>query len=186
MEKGECISIIESLLFVSGEPLDIKSISDILNLNIKDTKKILEQMIDVYKDNNRGIQLVKINNKYQLTTKPSNSIYIEKLLNINKRHSLSQAALETLAIITYKQPITRIEIDEIRGVKSDKAIQTLQEKKLIKESGRKNVPGRPILYKTTDQFLKYFGIDSIKNIISIDEIVRKYKENDKNISVDKK
>ena len=108
-----------------------------------------------------------------LVTKPCNSEFIQKLLKTNTRKSLSQASLETLAIIAYKQPITRVEIEEIRGVKSDRAVYTLSEKKLVEESGRKNVPGRPIIYITTDEFLKHFDFHSLNEMPSFEDFKQK-------------
>lgn len=164
-------SIIESLLFVSGEPLEIKQIASILECSVGFTKDLLSEMMKLYNVKNRGIKIINVNNSYSLVTKSENSDYIEKLLGNNSRQSLSQAALETLAIVSYKQPITRIDIDEIRGVKSDRAVSNLVEKGLIKECGRLEVPGRPILYGTTDDFLKYFGLENIEQMPVLDEIV---------------
>lgn len=157
-------SVIESLLFVSGEPIDLRYISNIIECNNEYTKELLDFMIKDYENDKRGIKLIHIDGKYQLVTKPENSEYIQKILKGNSRQSLSQAALESLAIIAYKQPITRIDVDEIRGVKSDSAIQKLLERNLIKENGRLNVPGRPILYTTTVEFLKQFNIDTLKEL----------------------
>lgn len=164
------MSIIESLLFVSGEPLKIKQIANILELEISTTKLLIEELSKLYENNSHGIKLININDEYQLVTKKENSSYIQKLLKINSRQALSQAALETLSIIAYKQPITRVDIDEIRGVKSDRAIQTLMEKKLIKESGRLDVPGRPILFSTTEEFLRYFELETLEQMPSIKEL----------------
>jgi len=168
------LSIIESLLFVSGEPLEIKQIASVIECSINFTRDLLNEMMKLYEVENRGIKIINTNNSYSFVTKPENSDYIERLLETNSRQSLSQAALETLAIVAYKQPVTRIDIDEIRGVKSDKAISTLVEKGLIKESGRLDVPGRPILYSTTEEFLKYFGLQTINQIPSLDEIVGEF------------
>lgn len=161
-------SVIESLLFVSGEPIKLKEIASIIECSDDYTKRLLGELIEKYEDENRGIRLICINNQYQLVTKPENSIYVQKLLKTNTKQTLSQASLETLAIIAYKQPITRIEVDEIRGVKSDSAIQTLVEKNLIKESGRLEVIGRPILYSTTEEFLKHFALESINGMPSLE------------------
>jgi len=165
-------SIIEAVLFASGEPLKLKQISSIIECNEKYAKRILDNMIIKYNDEKRGIKLICMNDNYQLVTKPKNSSYVSKLLKTNSRQSLSQAAMETLAIIAYKQPITRIDVDEIRGVKSDRAILTLQEKKLIKESGRLDVPGRPILYSTTDEFLRSFSIGNLDELPNLDEFLK--------------
>ena len=164
-------SIIESLLFVSGEPLKLKQIASIIECSTKKTLNIINDMIVKYNDDSRGIKLINVNDSYQLVTKNENSEYVRKLLKTNTRQALSQAALEALAIIAYKQPITRIDVDEIRGVKSDRAILTLQEKKLIKECGRLDVPGRPILYETTDEFLKSFNMENIEDLPSMEKFL---------------
>lgn len=164
-------SAIESLLFVHGDPISLKEMSSILDEDIEVVKKLMEEFANLYNRPNRGIKVFKIDDKYQLGTKPENEKYIVKLLKTNQRQSLSQAAIETLSIISYKQPITRVEIEEIRGVRSDKAIQTLLEKDLIKESGRLEVVGRPILYGTTDNFLKQFGIEKLEELPVLEEIV---------------
>lgn len=171
-------SVIESLLFVSGEPLKLKHIAEILECNPAYAKKILKEMMFVYEDNNRGIKLVNMNDEYQLVTKPSNSEYVLKILKTSGRQALSQASLETLAIVAYKQPITRIDIDEIRGVKSDSAVAKLLEKKLIKEAGRMDAPGRPILYSTTDEFLKHFNLQNIKELPSLESIMEEFMDSD--------
>ncbi|GLC32450.1 SMC-Scp complex subunit ScpB [Clostridium omnivorum] len=165
-------SIIESILFVSGEPLLLNDISSILECETSFAEMLLQELSEQYNKENRGIQLIKVNAGYQLVTKAKNSEYVQKLLKTNTRQSLSQAALETLAIVAYKQPITRASIDEIRGVKSDRALTTLMDRNLLKESGRLDVVGRPILYSTTDEFLRHFGLDNLKQMPSIDEIVK--------------
>lgn len=170
-DNEKYFSVIESLLFVSGEPLKINQIARIIECGINFTQDIMKEMASRYNDSNRGIKLVNSGDKYSLVTKAENSEYIEKLLGVNSRQSLSQASLETLSIIAYKQPITRVDIDEIRGVKSDRAIYNLLEKGLIRENGRLNVPGRPILYSTTEDFLKYFGLENIEVLPDLDELV---------------
>lgn len=161
-------SVIESLLFVTGEPLPLKDISAYLEIEEKKVVDILEEMAEEYLDEGRGISLISINGAYQFVTKQENSHYIQKLLKKNRKQSLSQASIESLAIIAYKQPITRIDIDEIRGVKSESALQKLSEKGLIKEVGRLEVPGRPILYGTTDEFLRQFGLKTLNELPSLD------------------
>lgn len=167
-KKDTFKSVIEAMLFVSGEPLTLREIA----VNLEETPKYIEgllsEMMLDYEVENRGIKLILINGGYQLVTKAEHSDYIQRLLKKNKRQSLSQASLESLAIVAYKQPITRIDIDEIRGVKSDSAIQRLIEKDLIKEVGRLEVPGRPILYGTSDNFLRQFGLQDLKELPSLD------------------
>ncbi|MEW8993061.1 SMC-Scp complex subunit ScpB [Clostridium sp.] len=165
-------SIIESLLYATGDPLEIDTIASILECSAEFATELLKVLEKVYeRDESRGIKLICINKAYQLGTKPINSDHIQMLLKTNIRQSLSRAALETLSIIAYKQPITRIEIEDIRGVKSDRAISTLVEKGLIKESGKKNVIGRPNLYATTDEFLKHFDFTSLGELPSLDDFI---------------
>ncbi len=181
--KPKLKSSIEALLFVSGEPLTLRDFSNTLEVSPKILKSVLDEMQKEYEEEKRGIKLISINGEYQLVTKAENSDYIQKLLRKNKRQSLSQASLESLAIISYKQPITRVDIDEIRGVKSESALQRLLEKDLIKEVGRLEVPGRPILYGTTDEFLRQFGLKELNELPSLDlydnkedEIIEKMSE----------
>lgn len=148
--KNKIKSAIEAMLFVAGEPLNIKDIYTNLELDRKTVKEILNELAEDFKSESRGIKLINIDDSYQFVTKPENSEFIQKLLKKNKRQSLSQASIESLAIVAYKQPITRVDIDEIRGVKSESALQRLLERDLIKDVGRLEVPGRPILYGTTD------------------------------------
>ena len=167
--KDELMSIIESLLFVSGEPLALKDICRIVEEDFKYVEDLMRELMNIYNgDGARGIKLISLNGTYQLVTKTKNSEYVQKLLKKNVRQSLSQASLESLAIICYKQPITRVEIDEIRGVKSESAIQRLVEKNLVEETGRLEVPGRPILYGTTDEFLRHFALNDLGDLPSIE------------------
>lgn len=175
-KKNVYLSVIESLLFVSGEPLKLSHIAEIIECDDKYTRSLMKELDLRYRDECRGIKLICINNEYQLSTKPENSTYIQKLIRTNTRQTLSQASLETLAIIAYKQPITRIDIDEIRGVKSESAIVNLLQKNLIKESGRLEAPGRPFLYSTTDEFLRHFGLESLKEMPPINEIIEGYEQ----------
>ena len=166
--KSTLKAIIESMLFVSGEPLSLREIAINIEATPKYIEEIINEMIIEFEVSNRGIKIISINDGYQLATKSEYSDYIQKLLKKNKRQSLSQASLESLAIVAYKQPITRIDIDEIRGVKSDSAIQRLIEKELIKEVGRLEVPGRPMLFGTTEEFLRQFGLNDLKELPSLD------------------
>ena len=170
--KNIYFSIIESLLFVTGESLKLAEMANILECSIDFTRELITELRVKYEEEHRGIKIIVTNDEYQFVTKPCNSEYIQKLLKTNIRQSLSQASLETLAIVAYKQPITRVEIEEIRGVKSDRAVYTLSEKKLIKESGRKDVPGRPIIYVTTDEFLKHFDFHSLDEMPSLEELIK--------------
>ena len=168
LEKSSLKSAIEALLFSSGEPLSLQDLANYLEKKSKFIEIIIQEMMEEYTASNRGIKIICIKGSYQLVTKAKNADYIQKLLKKNKKQSLSQASIESLAIIAYKQPITRIDIDEIRGVKSESAIQRLIEKELIKEIGRLEVPGRPILYGTTEEFLRQFELKDLKDLPSLD------------------
>ncbi|MDK2984657.1 MAG: segregation and condensation protein [Clostridia bacterium] len=174
MFKDETKAIIESLLFVSSEPLHLDTISEIVGAPKDDIIPLLEEMKKDLEKKDRGILLLEIGNGYQLATKPQYYEFIEKLYKPNIS-PLSQAALETLAIIAYRQPITRSEIEIIRGVKCDRVLTTLLERGLIEEQGRKEGPGRPILYGTSDKFLSYFGLTSLDELPDVEEFQEKLK-----------
>ncbi|AFS78421.1 segregation and condensation protein B [Gottschalkia acidurici 9a] len=176
MDKREIKSVIEGLLFTWGDPLSIKDIRDVLEIPEKEVNDILHEMIDEFNYERRGIQILKTNNTYQLGTRAEHFEWMKKLCVPKESKTLSAAALETLSIIAYKQPIIKSEIEAIRGVKCDKAISTLLEKKLIKEAGRLEKTGRPILYGTTDEFLKCFGLDTLKQLPQLKEIIEDKEE----------
>ncbi|HJV45887.1 MAG TPA: SMC-Scp complex subunit ScpB [Bacillota bacterium] len=165
-------SIVEGLLFVCGdEGIDTKTMAELLEL---DGDRVTDIVLDLqadFKRNRRGLQIVEIAGAFQLTTLPEHSHLFEKLAYSPNHSTLSQAALETLAIIAYKQPITRAEIEDVRGVKCEKAINTLLTKKLIQEKGRAETTGRPILYGTTKEFMEYFGLKHLSDLPPIPEIV---------------
>lgn len=158
MKKKNLKSIIESILLVAGKPVSIKEISKSASAMITEVQKEIASLISDYQD--RGIKIIKKGDFYSMVTAPENAEYVSRFLNEELRHDLSEAALETLSIITYSQPITRMEIEEIRGVSSDHLIRNLMVRGLIQEVGRKDSPGRPILYGTTVEFLQYFGLTS--------------------------
>lgn len=158
-------SIIEGLLFMAGdEGLNIKQISEITEQRPEVIEEAMNDLRADFERSKRGLQIVAIAGMYELATLPEHAPYFEKMAYSPSRSSLSQAALETLSIVAYRQPITRVEIEEIRGVKSDRAIQTLTNKGLIEEVGRAEAIGRPILYGTTKSFLDYFGLSTIKEL----------------------
>lgn len=157
--------VIEGLLFISGdEGIDAKQISEIIEVDEETVIDLIEDMKADFKRSHRGIQIVEVAKAFQLTTLPEHIPYFEKMATSPSHSSLSQAALETLAIISYKQPITRSEIEEIRGVKCEKALNTLLSKNLIKEAGRAEGIGRPILYATTKEFLEHFGLRTLQDL----------------------
>ncbi|MFC0214283.1 SMC-Scp complex subunit ScpB [Paenibacillus chartarius] len=165
MDFGAMKSVIEGLLFVAGdEGLDAKEIGDVLEVDTHLARDLVKELQAELKRKKRGLQIVEVANAFRMTTVPAHAPYFERLAAAPTRSSLSQAALETLAIVAYKQPITRIEIEEIRGVKSDRALQTLVAKELIQEVGRADAVGRPILYGTSKQFMDYFGLRSMEDL----------------------
>ena len=158
-------SIIEGLLFVAGdEGLEPIHIAEVVEQDIRLVKDVIADLQNDYKNQGRGMQINMTGGAYRLASLPDHAIYYERLAASPARSGLSQAALETLAIIVYKQPITRIDIEEIRGVKTDRALHTLVSKQLIHEVGRAEAIGRPILYGTTKPFLDYFGLNSLKDL----------------------
>lgn len=160
-------SILESLLFVVGdEGLSLDDIKNILELDIEECKKVIDDLSGDYV--NRGIELCILGNRYKLITKKENKEYIQKLVTLQDSDTLSEAALETLAIVAYNQPVTRVTIDEIRGISSSHMIRKLVYKNLICEVGRSESAGRPILYGTTSLFLDYFGLKDIKELPQIE------------------
>ena len=155
-------SVLESLMFAWGEPLNINEISKILNVPAANISVVLNDMVIKYEeDENRGLVIKKYGNSYQLITRKENYEYIQNLLQSTQNKSLSTAAMETLSIIAYKQPVTKVEIELIRGVKCSQVVKGLLEKGLVKETGRLDKPGRPAVYATTDEFLRHFDLKSI-------------------------
>ena len=158
-------AVIEGLLFVVGDDgLGLEEISKILEISKDDVKELIKELQNDYQNSDRGIRIDFLGDKLKLTTKKEHNMYYQKLLTTEDNNNLSQAALETLAIIAYNQPITRVKVDELRGISNTHIIRKLVAKGLIKESGRSNMPGRPILYETTSEFLDYFGLSSIDDL----------------------
>jgi len=166
--RDEIKGAIEAILFIRSERVGLEELVEALNVPLVDLKMILEEMILEYNKRERGIQIVEVDGGCLMCTKTD---YSDILARIGKpvRRRLSSAALETLAVIAYQQPITRVEIEKIRGVKSDRILNNLLEKGLIKEAGYKQVPGKPLLYITSEDFLKVFGLSSIDELPVIEE-----------------
>ena len=163
--------VLEGLLFLVGEEgIDIESIANILEISKEEAFNLIDSLSEDYNNENRGICLKKLGGAYKLTTKNEHKDYYTKLSEITNMKNLSQSALETLAIIAYNEPITRAEVDELRGVGSAQMIRNLVARDFIKEVGRSEKIGRPFLYGITSQFLDYFGLDSRDNLPKIEEI----------------
>lgn len=161
---------IEALLFASGQPLPAEKIAAILNIHIDHVHALIAEMSEAMKPEERGLVIVEVGEGYQLCTKPILVDIVNKLAEVQDS-KLSTAALETLAIVAFKQPVTKQEIEGIRGVKADRVITTLLERLLIKEIGRKEAIGRPILYGTTNEFLQCFGLRSLEDLPDISALL---------------
>jgi segregation and condensation protein B len=170
MELKKYKAVTEGLLFASGEEgLSKKQLAKIIAVDLSTVDMIIDELKFDYEDNQRGITIMQSADYLHLTTKPEHAPYYERLVQSPSSSRLSQAALETLAIIAYKQPITRTEIEEIRGVNSDGPVQTLLARTLIQEAGRKETSGRPVLFVTTTQFLTFFGLTSLEDLPPLPE-----------------
>ncbi len=159
------LAIMEGLLFVVGdEGITLDSISEIMEIDKNEAQELLKTLREEYNKDDRGLRISFIGEAFKLTTKQEHKEYYQKLITTRGSNTLSQAALETLAIIAYNQPITRIEVDELRGIASINMIRKLMAKDLIKVSGKSSLPGRPNLYRTTSEFLDYFGLATISDL----------------------
>lgn len=165
------VAVLEGLLFVVGEDgLSMEQAMQILQIDQKTLVSLLQKLQDSYVQEDRGIRLCALGNHLKLTTKKEHKVYYEKLIETEDDSLLSQAALETLAIVAYNEPITRVAVDEIRGIGSSHIMRRLLSKGLIQELGRSDAPGRPILYGVTKEFLDYFGLSSIEELPKIEPI----------------
>lgn len=172
MTTGKSIkSAFEAMMFTWGEPLSIKTAAEVLNISEKEAMECMENLKEEYEENARGIRIRKVKKGFQFVTAEENAEYIERLCTPVKRRKLSQSALEVLAIVAYKQPVTRGEIEAVRGIKCERVLEGLAAKNLVEEKGRSQGIGRPILYGTTDEFLKYFGFETLKELPTIEGIV---------------
>ena len=163
---------VEALLFAAGEPVALSALVKTTEINEADIKRLMAGLISEYKERNSGIIIAEIADGYQMVTNPDFSLFVKKFKNINQTNKLSSPALETLAITAYKQPITKLEIDQLRGVNSDGAVKSLLDKRLIKIVGKKETPGRPFLYGTTKEFLQYFGLKNLSDLPPINDFLK--------------
>ena len=161
MTLTEQISAIEAVLFASGEPVAVQALIEMLGVTVQEFEPVLQGLALRY-DEDRGVRLMRFDDSLQLCTRPQYMDLIEKVLQPVRKQTLTQAALETLAVVAYRQPVTRMEIEQIRGVQCDRAVATLLHHGLIAEVGRKESIGRPILYGTTGKFLQHFALTSLE------------------------
>ena len=172
-------AILEGLLFVVGEDgLTVDQIEEVLDITEDEAKEVLMNLKKEYEDDSRGLRIDFLGNRIKHTTKFEHREYYQKLIENPETNFLSQAALETLAIIAYNEPITRVQVDTIRGVGSTQIIRKLVAKGFIKEAGRSELPGRPILYETTSEFLDYFGLATIDDLPSMDDFIVQVEKED--------
>ncbi len=164
MTIKELEAVVEALLFVSGEVVSVKSIAFATDQDEKTVESVVDNMADKYVYENRGLRIIRVGDGYQMCTNKDYFDYIKKLYQAPVRKNLSTTLLETLAIIAYKQPVTKGQIEDIRGVSADHAVNRLIEYGLVTEMGRLEAPGKPILFGTTDEFLRYFGFASLDNL----------------------
>ena len=177
MNKNKTKAAIEAILFTMGNAVELDKIAMAVGLDKENVRDIIQEMIQEYNSDERGIKIIELDNAFQLCTKKEYYENLIKVAKAPKKQVLSEALLETLSIIAYKQPVTRLEIEKIRGVSSEKAINRLMEFDLCKELGRLDAPGRPMLFGTTEEFLRVFGVQSIDELPVISEdLVEKFKD----------
>lgn len=183
MELKEMEAVIEGLLFAAGDPLEIGKIAEILDIDKKSARLVLNNMVINYQNSKRGVMIREIDGCYQLCTRFEHYPFLRKLFEPRQKQALSQAAFETLSIIAYNQPVTRTRIEQIRGVNSDSAVTRLIERNLVREAGRMDSPGKPMLYETTEEFLRSFGFKSVADlpILEMTDLNRSEAENEINV-----
>lgn len=170
MERQKAKAVLEAILFTMGDSVEIDRLADVIEEDRQAVKEILEEMADEYSKDGRGIELTTLDNAVQLCTKGEYYEYLVKIAKIPKKYVLTDTLLETLSIIAYKQPVTRLEIERVRGVSCDHALNRLIEFDLVTEVGRLDAPGRPLLFGTTEQFLRSFGVKSIDDLPEINPV----------------
>ena len=163
-------SIIEGVLFAAGDSVSVERLSDIVDVDTKTLKSIIINLADRYDYEKSGLMIIELENSYQMCTRPDYNEYISRLAEPKKGHNLSNAALEVLSVIAYKHPVTKTVIEQIRGVSSDTIVNRLVERGLVKEAGRLDAPGRPMLFKTTEEFLRCFNLKSLKDLPDYEKI----------------
>jgi segregation and condensation protein B len=164
LSETEAEAVFEAILFTMGDTVEISKLADVARMDLRSAKKILKKMEEKYQSEERGIMLTQFENAVQLCTKPETYEYLIKIAKNPKKIVLTDTVIETLSIIAYKQPVTRLDVENIRGVNCDHAINKLLEYDLITELGRLDAPGRPILFGTTEQFLRTFGVKSLEEL----------------------
>lgn len=177
MEKEKQEAIIEAVLFTMGESVDLKRLAELVEDTPVNTKNLIYEMKDKMDKENRGISIIELEDAFQMCTKADMYEYLIKIAKTSRKYVLSDTLLETLSIIAYKQPVTKLDIEKIRGVNCDHAVNRLVEFNLIKELGRLDAPGRPLLFGTTEQFLRSFGVKSLEELPELNPVqIEEFKE----------
>ena len=169
MDENTAIAVLEAVLFATGESVEISRLASVLEVSVEKTKEYLNKLQKSYEQKKRGITIVQLEDSVQMCTKPQMHEYLIKIAKQPRKYVLSDAVMETLSIVAYKQPVTRAEIEKIRGVSCDHAVNKLLEYDLIGEVGRLDAPGRPLMFGTTEQFLRSFGVQSIEDLPLINQ-----------------
>ncbi len=164
MKLNESIAIIEAILFAHGDPISPEKLSEASGIDEETTIKLIDQLERRYNVQESGLKIIRLNGGFQITTREEYSEYIKSALETRKQQPLSQAAMETLSIVAYNQPVTKSFVEQVRGIDSSSVVNTLVERDLLEEAGRLDLPGRPMAYKTTDTFLRCFGISSLREL----------------------
>ncbi len=175
--KNNVLARLEAMLFACGDPVEASRLADVLELDVESVTKMLSSLGDSYEERESGLRLIRIDGKYQLCTREEYAQDVRKLLEIKKNTPLSQAAFEVLAIIAYNKSVTKSFIEQIRGVDCSGSISNLVQKGLIEEKGRLDLPGRPLVYGTTDRFLRCFSISSLDDLPDLPQSDEENKEN---------
>ena len=169
MEIEKMQSAIEAILFTMGDSVELEKLASAIGHDEETTRKLVHNMMDKYEAEDRGIRIIELDNAFQLCTKKEMYEYLIRVAKQPKRYVLTDVLLETLSIIAYKQPVTKLEIEKIRGVKSDHAVNKLVEYGLVEETGRLDAPGRPLLFGTTEEFLRRFSVHSLDELPVLDQ-----------------
>ena len=169
MNKDEIFGAVEAILFASGTPIEIEKITAALELDTATVNSSIDELIKIYSSNEKGIKIIRLNKSVQMVTNKQYGPYVRKVMDMKKNTPLSQAAMEVLAVVAYNQPVTKAFVEQVRGVDCSGVIGSLCQKGLIEEKGRLELPGRPLLYGTTDHFLRCFSIETLDGLPKLPE-----------------
>ena len=164
MKLTEGIAVIEAIMFAYGDPISIDKLSEASGIDNETTIKLIDQLERRYNVNESGLRIIRVNDGFQITTRTEYADSIKKAMETRRQQPLSQAAMETLSIVAYNQPVTKAFVEQVRGIDSSSVVNTLVERNLLEEAGRLDLPGRPVAYRTTDTFLRCFGISRIEEL----------------------